>query len=253
MKIYIYTIPKAGTYLLAEFLERLGFENSGFHVAQYYYLDTHALTLKVNSQTPEVARVDRFFVGTLQSMPEESVAFGHLPIPLAGWAFPSFNFIFSFRHPRKTLVSEFIDFRFRRKDIDWLNFEVIPDDRKAFSAYLRNHGPIHMSIFSDFVACSTLFNDPFFQRYTPERSIFVNFDTFLKDPSEAVRIAEHFGRDAATGLAAREAALAAETKTKAVDLEIDRDSLWTAENERLYEDLGVFNAVERARSTGLDI
>jgi len=253
VKIYIYTIPKAGTYLLAEFLERLGFENSGFHVDLESYLDTKKLSLEVNAQTPEAARVDQFFVGTLKGMPDNSLAFGHLAVPLLGWALPRFSFVCSYRHPRKTLVSEFIDFRFRRKDVEWLSFDTIADDAEAFGQYLIHHGPIHLRIFSQFVACSTLFNDPFFQRYTPERSIFVNFDTFLKDPSESVRIAEHFGRDAATGLAAREAALAAETKTKAVDLEIDRDSLWTAENERLYEDLGVFNAVERARSTGLDI
>ena len=39
MKIYVYTIPKAGTYFIADFLGRIGFLNTGYHVMANYFLD----------------------------------------------------------------------------------------------------------------------------------------------------------------------------------------------------------------------
>ena len=252
MKIYVYTIPKAGTYLLAEFLGHMGFENTGYHIDLDGYLETKALSLEVNVKTPEATRVNQSFINTLEGMPDNSVAFGHLAVPLVpflGWKLPGFSFVCSYRHPRKTLVSEFIDFRFRRKDIEWLSFDAIADNAEAFGQYLTHHGPIHLTIFLQFVAYSTLFNDSLFQSCNLERSIFVNFDSFLHDPAEALRIANFLGCAPAIGMAAREAAFAAETKTKALDLEIDRDSLWTTENEQIYATLGFFDAVERVRST----
>ena len=52
MKYYIYTIPKSGTYFLAELLERIGLFNTGWHIEIFDYLDTKIFDLNVNSKFP---------------------------------------------------------------------------------------------------------------------------------------------------------------------------------------------------------
>jgi hypothetical protein len=250
MKVYIYTVPKAGTYFLADFVERLGFKNTGFHVSKSSFLNTKQLDLKRNSEFPGVVVKFQGFMKTLQNIADDEIAFGHFPVPLISWAFKDFRFIGAYRHPRRTLVSEFIDFRFRRKDIDWLSHQAINSDQDAFSEYLERHGSIHMSIFSELIAVSMLYNDELVTSYQPDRIHFLNFDSLLNSPGEAENLARYLGKDAQAGINALTATLAAETKTKATNIDIDREALWSVRAEAAYQALRAEEYVRRGRELG---
>lgn len=250
MKIYIYTIPKAGTYFLADFVDRLGFNNTGYHLSRTSFLNTRKLDLKTNAEFPGQAKESQGFMKTLRNLGNGDAVFGHFPVPLMGWMFPDFRFVCAYRHPRKTLVSEFIDFRFRRKDINWISRETIADDQEAFCAYLERHGEAHMSVFSNMIAATLLRNEELCVRFPAERSYLLNFETLLKDPGEAGRLAGYLGSDPQAGMDALEATLAAETKTKATNIELDRDALWSDRAETAYETLRAEDYARRGRELG---
>lgn len=255
MKIYIYTVPKAGTYFLADLVARLGFENTGFHVSQNAFLNTRKFDLQTNAQFPGRAKENQFFVRTLRQQPPNSLSFGHLPVPLAKRAFPGFRFICSYRHPRKTLVSEFIDMRFRRKDIPWISPAEIRDDRQAFVEYLNRQGPAHERIFKQMYTVALLLADPFAVEYSPDEIALFNFESVLRSPEETVRISQAIGAPVSPERAAEILAetRAAETKTKATGLSIDRESLWSEEADRVYRAMDFEAVVDRFRALNLDI
>ena len=253
MKIYIYTIPKAGTYFLADFIGRLGFSDTGFHISQKSFLDTKKFDQETNARFPSKTKEKQLFYRTLNRMADGDVAFGHFPAPLMSWMFPDFFFVCAYRHPRQTLMSEFIDFRFRRADIAWISQEAIADDRQAFCAYLIRHGQAHMAIFSQMLSVTLLLNEPLCRRFQLERMHLLNFERFLQGPEGASALAERLGVDPALAPAALAATRAAETKTKATDLQIDRAALWSDEAEDLYAALDAEAFVLRGRDLGWDI
>lgn len=253
MKLYIHTVPKAGTYLLAAFMENMGFDNTGYHVSQDNYLDTRKFSLDENAKTPSITNVQQYFVTLLRGLHDNQMAFGHLPVATLSWALPAYRFICAYRHPKKTLLSEFIDFRFRRLDVDFVSRDLIKDDGEAFVRYLNEHGPIHMTVFSGMLATATLFSNPVFIRYPANRAIFINFDDFLQSSGPAHAIAQHYGLDAQRVDDAWQKALATETKTNATSLKIDRDALWTAEALAAADHLDLEAYVASARAVGLDL
>ena len=251
MKYYIHTIPKAGTYLIAQFMENMGIDNTGFHISQEEYLDTKKFSLKENSEIPSSTEKYENFISVLRRLKDNQMAFGHLPVPVMSWNFPAYYFICSYRHPKKTLLSEFIDFRFRRKDIPFVSKEEVESDQEAFILYLHNHGPIHMRIFSGLIAAATLFNGKIFSRYPAEKAIFINFDDFLNSSAPAMDIVQQFGLDTTRCERAWQEALNSETKTKATDLKIDRDAFWTEDALKALEDLDCQAFLSQARNAGL--
>ena len=237
MKTFLYTTPKAGTYLIAAFLERMGLENTGYHISKQDYLDTRSLSDEDNVSQPNKASVRQHFGITIAGLRDGQLAFGHMSLPLLAWALPDFRFVCAYRHPRRTLLSEFIDFRFRRRDVDLVSRERIADDREAFGAYMRDHGPIHMAIFRRMVETADLFRRPRFKAFPPEAVLFVNFDGLREGRA-----------DPATAWAE---AMSSETKTKANALDLDREAFWTPENEALAQKLQIDAAVARGRAAGL--
>jgi hypothetical protein len=253
MKVYIYTIPKAGTYFLADFIARLGFHNTGFHVNQKKFLNTAKFDLETNARFPSRAMERQPFLKTLRDMNDGDLAFGHFAVPLMAWIFPEFFFVCSYRHPRQTLMSEFIDFRFRREDVHWIARDEIPDDRVAFAAYLERHGQGHMAVFSQMLAVSVLRNEPLCGRFQTNQFHMLNFETLLKSPQCAIDLAARFGIPPDRALKALEQTQGAETKTKATGLDIDRDALWSDRAEELYRKLDAEAYVARGRELGWTI
>lgn len=253
MKVYIYTIPKAGTYFLADFVTRLGFRNTGFHVSQSEFLNTHKLDHETNIKYPVRAIEKQFFVKTLRGLSDLDLAFGHFPVPLMSMLFPGFFFVCSYRHPRTTLVAEFVDFRFRRADVKRLNRERIPDDRSAFCAYLENEGPGHINIFAKMIGVTLLANEALYQAADGHRFHVLNFDELLKDPTVAINLASALGVDAERAIAALDETRSAETKTKATGLAIDREAFWSDRAEEIYHKLNAEAFVARGRELGWTI
>ncbi len=253
MKVYIFTIPKAGTYFIAELLERLGFNNTGYHVSQKRLLDTKKLDLESNAKTPSKAMVEQNFTKTLREMKDNDLAFGHFPVPLMAWLQPQFRFVCAYRHPRKTLISEFIDFRFRRSDVKWISRDTIPDDREAFATYLVRHGENHAAIFSQMLAVSLLVAEPLCTRYPSEHFHFLNFDHLLADVEVARGLAAALGVNSIDIARVHAETLMAETKTKSSGTEVDRNSLWSDRAEELYVACRFDQYVQRGKELGWKI
>lgn len=254
MILYIYTIPKAGTYFLAELMSQIGFENSGYHLELTGYLDTKAQTLSDSASTPSQAHKKGPFYKVLKRLPDNHLAFGHYAVPLGG-RFPRVITLCSYRHPKETLMSEFIDFRFRRNDVEWLSKEAIHDDSQAFIEYLNRHGNVQKGIFMDMLCLAELTSNTLYTRFDSAKIFFINFKEVLKNAQEVQRIAAKLNRpislaEAKTALAN---ALGQETKTKAKDIKIDRDQLWSNEANQAYDQLGYDSLLSRARELGWNI
>lgn len=255
MSVYIYSLPKAGTYFFAQLLSNLGLNDTGYHISRFSYLDTKAHPLEQNAATPGVAKIKKFFVPVVRQMQDNDVAFGHFPLPLNPQVVPEhMKYICAYRNPEKTLVSEFIDFRFRRTDLSWLSQVRVPDNRQAFELYLERHGTVaHLSIFRKIVLYHLSVTHPLTSTTERDRVCFVNFETALREPDTVRQIAAFLGTPLPEGAAEtiHQKTLSAETKTKAVDLEIDRDSLWTNRARALYAASDFPRALSMAQEQGL--
>lgn len=238
MAVYIYSMPKAGTYFLAKLLESLGFEDTGFHIDRLEYLDTRSQPPEVNTATPAKARVRRFFVPVVRELTERQVAFGHFALPLNPAVLgDDGRYVCAYRDPRATLVSEFLDFRFRRTGVAWALPAAVPDDKDAFVAYLKRHGVTgHLAIFREFVLLRAMLASPLASPHLVRACHFVNFDHLRGDAQAVVPLARflHVALDLAQAERHLAQTLAAETKTKATGLSIDRNALWTDEAEAIY-------------------
>ncbi|MAM62601.1 hypothetical protein [Maritimibacter sp. UBA3975] len=252
MKVYINTIPKAGTYFTAEFLAQLGFTDTGFHVGLNDVLRTKDFPLSVNIETPTATIENRPYAEVIRGLKDGEVAFGHFPVALRPLRFPGLRFICTYRHPRKTLMSEFVDFRYRRRDVRWMSRDNFQDDDAAFVAFLRQKGPVQMDRWNELLGIRrlVLLRVPGF---SPRRYAFCSFDDLLEGDASGEALARWLGRDPARVPEALARARAAETKTKATGLEVDRKRLWSAEAERAYSAIGFERKMKAARRLGLNV
>lgn len=255
MPLYVFTQPKAGTYFISDIIARLGFENTGFHVMRNFYLDTHSQSLEDNATQPGLARVDKFFAPVVRSLQGKQFAFGHFPLPLNPEVpRPDMKYVCAYRDPKSALVSEFIDFRFRRKDIKRFSQASIPDDRKAFVAFLKKRGlGGHFEDFRNMLLYRSLVAHHLASPKERDRAHFVNFSSIRSNPEEIDALARFLGVEIAAGQSAsiHAAALASETKTKASSIDVDRDALWSDAAEKVYQESGYPAAVQYGRQLGL--
>lgn len=251
-QVFLSTIPKAGTYLVAEFIAQLGYCNTGYHIAFDHYLDTKNFDYDTNSEAPSKTVKSANFAEVLEDLKPGDMAFGHLnPLDFPNDLRGNFHFVCGYRAPRLTLISEFIDFRFRRKDVEWLSTATVSDDKDAFDIYLKNHGQKHRSIWARFLAFHG-----FQQRQPPtiatssERVMFYDFAAVLSPqtgPAQLQRLAAFLGTDLDSGETVRthQRLLQTRTKTSSHDMTLDlpRAELWTPAADRLYGLMG-FPTVE---------
>jgi len=250
LRAYIYTIPKAGTYLMDEYLTQLGMTPTGWHVSMTHYLDTRQFDADTNRVQPSSTSVPRSYLGTLKNVPAGGHAFGHFSpsfIPPALLQSLNYRIVAVRRHPKEVLVSEFIDFRHRRSDVRFVSEATVPDPAEAFAIYLREHGPVIKNICANYALLRDLHLNHFYQELVGRhRFIFADFRTFIdakRGGDTALRIAEFLGIDLPQDevLARWRAALDADNKTKSdtVQLPYARESLWTPTALQLYKDLGL--------------
>lgn len=247
-KLYIFTLPKAGTYFLAQLLSRMGWYDSGIHLAEDHYLDTHRQDLQSARCRPlDVMRTQSYDL-TLRALPYGALCFGHMnPMYFARPHLSEVAVLACRRHPREALVAEFIDFRFRRDEdwVRWVHPSRIPDDRLAFAEYLRQHGRVIADIVATYIAYRQLRQTDF---YTGTREMGEYVDLRFEDlmgpaPLPAMRsIAQTFGQrlDDATLIDILTGARGAENKTKSVgeSIAVDRAALWTPQAEAAYQTHG---------------
>lgn len=248
-RAYIFTIPKAGTYLMDTFLTELGMQPTGWHISLNNYLDTLGHDAEVNKATPSATTVQRHYLATFKRIPEGGHAFGHfnpLFVPPAMLNGMKLHIIAVRRHPREAMVSEFIDFRHRRNDVEFVSVERYPDHREAFLAYMRDHAPVIRNICANYLLLRDSSRNIFYrQLISHDAMLFLDFRQFIDDnrgPEMARRIADFLKLN----LPAEEvhtrwrAALDADNKTRSNDVKLPyhRDELWTPAAQRRYEELG---------------
>jgi hypothetical protein len=240
-RLYIFTLPKAGTYFLAGLMGWFGWHDSGWHLEERLVLETHEADLATNARNPLAVRREQLHTVTLDRLPAGHLCFGHMNPMLFQQPHGSDVAVLACRRrPRDVLVSEFIDSRFRREDdrVEFVSRRRIADDREAFAVYLRDHGAVIADICATMVAYRALRGTGYWTR-TRRLAPYVEvaFDELMgPDPLPALRrLADSCGVRAGDDrlLQVLQAAKRAENKTKTVGMELPfaRNELWTADAE----------------------
>jgi hypothetical protein len=261
-RVYIYTIPKSGTYLMSGFLRELGLRSSGMHIALNHTLETHAVDSATNLRSPSKAMVQKLYIDAFRSVPPRQHAFGHLsPLYLPAGIINrrGYQFIAVKRHPREVLESEFVDFRHRRLDVDWVSESSIPDPQQAFETYLSRHGAVIRDICIEFMLLEQIAHSPMYQHLMGGRNrhLFVDFSRFI-DRGAGPRVAAGIATflldhtDTVDVRLAWQKALEADNKTKATMMKLpyERASLWTTAAEAHYRQLGLHQIADQLGCVG---
>lgn len=249
-KLYIFTIPKAGTYFLAELMSRLGWVDSGLHIAEDHYLDTKRQPMAIAASHTLSTEHQRPYYQSLEQVRAGQLCFGHMnPMLFFRPHQGDFAVLGCRRRLRDVLAAEFVDFRYRRVDprLSWISRDAIAADGDAFVEYLRRNGPAIADIAATYLAYRELRSAHY---YNDTRDIGRYVDLafeHLMGPhplAEMRRLARAFGltRSDEELLAVLQQAKAAENKTKTTGqaIQVDRAGLWAhPEAQALYEKLGL--------------
>jgi hypothetical protein len=255
-RVYIYTVPKAGTYLTSAFVHGLGWPSSGWHIKQEGLLQTLEADARSNREEPSKAMVQLPFMLSFRRLAAGQHAFGHfcpLFVPFPVLLESDYRILSLHRHPRETLVSEFIDFRHRRRDVEWLGEAAEPDHAHAFERYLERHGPVVRNVFTEYLLFRKMSRSPEYEQLAGgPRVLSVGFRRFIDPatgPALAWRMAQFLGdeRSPAEVAEVHAQALAADNKTKATELVLPyaRETLWTPAAEAAYAALGFDDLARR--------
>lgn len=232
--LYIYTMPKAGTYMLASLCEELGMVNSGRHIGFTGYLDTLAYPAKLSRNHPSQTRQPQQYIKTFKQCAGQ-VAFGHLsPTFLPPGVFFATQVIASYRNPMEVLISEFNDFRFIRQDVKFCSIETEPNDNKAFALYLKRQATVIRDIMIEMARYLDCFTNPLYApKYSGTIPLVINFNR-LKEPDYASWLNQLFASFLPGHAISLNDALKAtynkETKTRSRGYTFNVDSLWDEAN-----------------------
>jgi len=239
--LYIYTVPKAGTYLLASILEEYGIRNSGYHIGFTGYLDTCSHPAETNRHSPSTTRTKQQYIKSFKQCAGQ-LAFGHLsPSFLPPGVFNATQVVVAFRDPFEVLVSEFNDFRFIRRDVRFCSKDAETDDSLAFGMYLQRQGPIIRDIMIEMSRYLDCFSQPMYAaKYAYSVPIVVNYN-LLKDQnylhSLNQQLAQFIPSHDKSFDSALKAAYRKPTKTKSNGYCFDVNLLWGNANQSMIKHL----------------
>lgn len=248
--IYVYTVPKAGTYFLGALLEELGYIDTGWHISTDSYLDTKKFDEATNREYPSKTQVQQFYLKTFNQIPPSHFAFGHFcPGQLLNRKAKKFFFISSYRHPQEVLESEFIDFRYRRKDVAFLAEAEVPDPIGAFELYMEKHAFIIKNIFVNFLLFQERYLEPLYQEFFGDNNLCVDFKSLIQTPISdrlLTKLGNYFDRSSDEMIEIIEKAKSRDNKTKSLGLKLpfDRGELWTSKAKLVYQSLK-FDEIEK--------
>lgn len=249
LPIYVYTVPKAGTYFLGALLQELGYIDTGWHISTDSYLDTKKFDETTNTEYPSKTQVKQFYLQTFNQIPPAHFAFGHFcPGQLLNRKAKQFFFISSYRHPKEVLESEFIDFRYRRKDVAFVAESEVGDPFAAFELYMEKHAFIIKNIFVNFLFFQERYLEPLYQEVFGKNNLCVDFKSLLETPISdrlLTQLSTAFDRSSDEIVASVEKAKLRDNKTKSIGLKLPfhRSELWTPNAQHFYSSLK-FHEVE---------
>lgn len=230
--ILLTTIPKAGTYLLAEILSEIGAKNRYLHVAKNHAENLLLFGDEVNKYTPSKAKLPLKLDQALYTVQEGEFVFGHIAKPLLNdFALKHFKIIYSFRDHKEAMQAEFYWFREIRQDMqdEFTQYRDL-SAQDHFIKYLEIFGPTRVRLFK------------FLDKWKKVPGVSqVDFNRFRSDSDYAknkiIEIANEIGLPVTDGRAEGilNACLNKDTKTK-----VNRDksvNLWTDEANNIYDRL----------------
>lgn len=239
--LYIYTLPKAGTYLLASLCEDFGVSNSGCHINFASFLDTLAHPAETNRHYPSATRKSQQYIKTFKQCAGK-LAFGHLsPSFLPPGVFHATQVIAAYRDPLEILVSEYNDFRFIRHDVKFCSRDNEPNDAIAFGLYLRRQGPVIRDIMIEMGRYLDCYAQSIYAlKYHGSAPLVINFNN-LRDPAYLDWLNYLFARFLPLSGVRFETMLnstySKPTKTKSDGYCFEIDTLWSPENKALIKPL----------------
>ena len=184
MRIFVVSIPKSGTYLLREILERMGFAASHRHISERGTYDYASISRQEGRSNPQKCLQRMPLKQSLQQVPEGSFAVGHLDFRHYE-ALQEFEVIYLYRDLADTVLSYMIYVmetgRAWRSKADqvWLR-ETDPQQR--FLRYIELRG------------ARIIRTARGIQPWADVADVCIGFDDLKKDTTIAV-LAEHFGID----------------------------------------------------------
>jgi len=105
-RVFIITIPKSGTYLMAKILENLGIVNCYVHIATDHMLDNRFLNDELLRVQPGLAMVHIPIEVSIQFIYPGQFSFGHIPFFDRGQnLLQDFKKIFTYRDMRDIIIS----------------------------------------------------------------------------------------------------------------------------------------------------
>jgi hypothetical protein len=140
-KLIVCSVPKSGTYLIAQLLTELGYRNSGLHLNVAGFTDYRNADLSTARRDSDRLTVAESLSKSLRRIQEGEFAVGHLP-PSSFPLLQGFRIIFLYRNIRDVLVS------FCRWTADtgrWKDdgrWREQPADSAKLLGFLQAHGKI---------------------------------------------------------------------------------------------------------------
>jgi hypothetical protein len=232
-QVVVVSIPKSGTYLVAELLKTLGYRWTGMHLAETAYTDYSASSLQEAREDPGRFARNELLSSSLTRIGRGEFAVGHLPFKdEIVEATKPFRRLFVTRDLRLALIS-YMRFmhttgRLGARHLAWYS---IPDLRRRCHVFLQTSAPYMLKRFYEgMVGWSKL-----------DGTLHVRFEDLTSHADQAAQAIESL----ATFLNlphcnAREvlrASLATETITKSDGL-TRLDDYWSAEAEKRFIEIG---------------
>lgn len=247
-KVYIFTIPKAGTYLMSAFLELLGIRSTGWHISEHKYLDTKSFDDDTNRMTPSKTMQKRSYLASFRNVPFGGHAFGHFsPLFLAPGELRKYKVIAVKRSLEEALVSEFIDFRYRRRDVKFVSKKEVPNSIEAFERYMDTHAQVFKKIGTNFLLLEEMMKNSLYRDIVGgDRMLFVDFSGFVDSttgPGISLTIAASVGANLNSAdvkdLWVQALNMNNKTKSDGVILDVDRREFWTQHARARFRELGL--------------
>jgi Sulfotransferase domain len=239
-RVIVVSIPKSGTYLVAELLKAMGYRWTGMHLAETAYTDYRGSALEEARQDPgRFARSEPLNL-SLARIRSGEFAVGHLPFKddVVQMTAP-FKRLYLTRSLRLALIS-YMRFlhatgRLGAKHLPWYS---IPDLRQRCSVFLQTTAPYLLARFYQGMAGWPKLTD----------ALAVRFEDLTGDAERATRtiesIAAFLGVPIGDAQSILRESLATETITKSDGLTRFED-YWSPEAERRFIEIGGAELADR--------
>jgi Sulfotransferase domain len=232
-RVIVVSIPKSGTYLVAELLKALGYRWTGMHLAETAYTDYGGSALDQARQDPGRFARSEPLSASLNRIHAGEFAVGHLPFKDdVVEATRPFKRLFVTRDLRVALIS-YMRFmqstgRLGARHLAWYS---IPDLRQRCQVFLRTSAPYMLKRFYEGMAGWSKLAD----------TLHVRFEDLTNDAVAATRtiesVATYLGVPKCDAHEVLRTSLATETITKSDGLTRLED-YWSAEAEARFIEIG---------------